>query len=159
MRNKLEISPTSDIWLSDDDFGVSYYFNGLGFHYLKEILDMRVFDLMNMNRLDAIRVEEIIVCLYKFLNENSGVDKALYDGTMEQPYDFRVWKKKKIKWEDVTVNDIVMEPQTNIDVVLHLYDITRRHFFASKEYNWKEYLYRNYKEYLDVKKHEKDGER
>ncbi len=39
---------------------------------------MRVFDLMNMQGLNAVRVEEVINCLYKWLNPNTAIDEAIY---------------------------------------------------------------------------------
>ena len=39
---------------------------------------MRVFDLMNMQGLNAVRVEEVIICLYKWLNRNKAIDEAIY---------------------------------------------------------------------------------
>ena len=39
---------------------------------------MRVFDLMNMQGLNAVRVEEVIICLYKWLNPNTANDEAIY---------------------------------------------------------------------------------
>lgn len=39
---------------------------------------MRVFDLMNMQGLNAVRVEEVIICLYKWLNPNTAIDEAIY---------------------------------------------------------------------------------
>ena len=39
---------------------------------------MRVFDLMNMQGLNAVRVEEVIICLYKWLNPNAAIDEAIY---------------------------------------------------------------------------------
>ena len=39
---------------------------------------MRVFDLMNMQGLNAVRVEEVIICLDKWLNPNTAIDEAIY---------------------------------------------------------------------------------
>ena len=39
---------------------------------------MRVFDLMTMQGLNAVRVEEVIICLYKWLNPNTAIDEAIY---------------------------------------------------------------------------------
>lgn len=39
---------------------------------------MRIFDLMNMQGLNAVRVEEVIICLYKWLNPNTAIDEAIY---------------------------------------------------------------------------------
>ena len=47
MNNKININPSSTKWLEKDDQVVADYFCDLGFRSLKQILDMRVFDLMN----------------------------------------------------------------------------------------------------------------
>ena len=64
MNKKININPSSTKWLQKNDRGVADYFCDLGFRSLKQILDMRVFDLMNMQGLNAVRVEEVIICLY-----------------------------------------------------------------------------------------------
>ena len=47
MNNKLNINPSSTKWLEKDDRVVADYFCDLGLRSLKQILDIRVFDLMN----------------------------------------------------------------------------------------------------------------
>lgn len=47
MNNKMNINPSSTKWLEKDDRVVADYFCDLGFRSLKQILDMRIFDLMN----------------------------------------------------------------------------------------------------------------
>ena len=47
MNNKININPSSTKWLEKDDRVVADYFCDLGFRSLKQILDVRVFDLMN----------------------------------------------------------------------------------------------------------------
>ena len=47
MNIKININPSSTKWLEKDDRVVADYFCDLGFRSLKQILDMRVFDLMN----------------------------------------------------------------------------------------------------------------
>ena len=47
MNNKININPSSTKWLEKDDRVVADCFCDLGFRSLKQILDMRVFDLMN----------------------------------------------------------------------------------------------------------------
>lgn len=78
MNNKININPSSTKWLEKDDRVVADYFCDLGFRSLKQILDMRIFDLMNMQGLNAVRVEEVIICLYKWLNPNTAIDEAIY---------------------------------------------------------------------------------
>ena len=47
MNKKININPSSTKWLEKDDRVVADYFCDLGFRSLKQIVDMRVFDLMN----------------------------------------------------------------------------------------------------------------
>lgn len=47
MNNKININLSSTKWFEKDDRVVADYFCDLGFCSLKQILDMRVFDLMN----------------------------------------------------------------------------------------------------------------
>ena len=47
MNNKININPSSTKWLEKADRVVADYFCDLGLRSLKQILDMRVFDLMN----------------------------------------------------------------------------------------------------------------
>ena len=89
MNKKININPSSTKWLKKDDRVVADYFCDLGFRSLKQILDMRVFDLMNMQGLNAVRVEEVIICLYKWLNPNTAIDEAIYNGMMSQPFLYR----------------------------------------------------------------------
>ena len=70
MNKKININPSSTKWLEKDDRVVADYFCDLGFRFLKQILDMRVFDLMNMQGLNAVRVEEVIICLYMILHSS-----------------------------------------------------------------------------------------
>ena len=80
MNVELNASVVIDDWQAVVNRTVSNYFDSLGFEHLDQVLDMRVFDLLNMNLLDAVRVEEIIVCLYRSLNPNITVDEAMYCG-------------------------------------------------------------------------------
>lgn len=148
MNNKLIIRPTSSEWLSENDRFVARYFSGLGFGTLNEILNMRVFDLMNMDRIDPIRTEEILTCLYKFLNPNTLVDEAMYYGTMSQPFKYTPWRQKHRDLSTVKVKDLVLEDNINLRAIQHFYDAIRKQFFKSSEYSWRSYKFRDKKEYL-----------
>lgn len=154
MNSKASVNPTSIKWLAEDEQIVADYFLGLGFLSLKEILDMRVFDLMNMQGLDAVRVEEIIICLYKWLNPNTDIDEAIYIGTMTQPFPYAPWRKKHRNLSEVKVRDLVLAPDINMQAIQHFYDSIRRAFFKSEEYNWREYRYRNWREYIACRRKE-----
>ena len=147
MNNKYRICPESEEWLSRDDAFISGYFDGLGFRTLQDILDMRVFDLMNMRRIDPIRTEEIITALYHFLNPNMEVDEAMYQRVMIQPFDLSGWRKRHKDLSTVTVSDLVLTEDINLAAIQHFYDAIRKKFFKSDEYNWREYRYWNWKDY------------
>ena len=158
MNSKKNINPTSGKWLAEDNQYIAGYFEYSGFETLQEILDMRVFDLMNMNTLNPIRVEEIITGLYKYLNPNSAVDAAMYSGSMKQYFDYTGWRKKHKSLEKITVNDLVMAEDINLKAIQHFYDAIRKRFFKSKEYDWREYKYLNYRDYLrSTNKRGKEG--
>lgn len=154
MNSKASVNPTSIKWLAEDEQIVADYFLDLGLRSLKEILDMRVFDLMNMQGLDAVRVEEIIICLYKWLNPNTDIDEAMYIGTMTQPFRYAPWRKKHRGLSEVKVSDLVLAPDINMQAIQHFYDLIRKAFFKSEEYNWREYRYRNWREYIACRRKE-----
>ena len=93
MNVELNASVVIDDWQAVVNRTVANYFDSLGFEHLDQVLDMRVFDLLNMNLLDAVRVEEIIVCLYRSLNPNITEDEAMYCGAMNQRFDYTGWRK------------------------------------------------------------------
>lgn len=105
MNNKININPSSTKWLEKDDRVVADYFCDLGFRSLKQILDMRVFDLMNMQGLNAVRVEEVIICLYKWLNPNTAIDEAIYNGILVD----RGCQLAHAERADTVMNDSVRE--------------------------------------------------
>lgn len=157
-KSKLLIRPTSIEWLPEDSYCVATYFSGLGFTALQEILDLRVFDLLNMRGINAIRAEEIITCLYLFLNPNDVVDEAMYNGSLLQPFSYPAWRKIHKDLSKVTLKDLVMADQINLRAVQHFYDCIRKKFYHSDEYDWKMYRFESKSEYLsDVEKRRKDG--
>lgn len=152
MKNKELIDPASVQWLDVDDYPVANYFKNLGFSSLQQILDMRVYDLMNMNGLDHIRVEETITCLYRFLNNNPSVDLAMYDGAMRQTFDFSEWRKTYKDSSTVAVADIVFSDNMNLKALQHIYDVICRKFYRSDEYVWRNYRFYDYMEYLEARR-------
>lgn len=153
MNNKININPSSTKWLEKDDRVVADYFCDLGFRSLKQILDMRVFDLMNMQGLNAVRVEEVIICLYKWLNPNTAIDEAIYNGMMSQPFLYTPWRKEHKDLAAIKVGDLVLTPGINMKAIQHFYDAIRKAFFKSEEYNWRWYKFRNRSEYVTYIRH------
>ena len=60
MNNKININPSSTKWLEKDDRVVADYFCDLGFRSLKQILDMRVFDLDSGSRANILATPAIV---------------------------------------------------------------------------------------------------
>ncbi len=149
MNVELNASVVIDDWQAVVNRTVANYFDSLGFEHLDQVLDMRVFDLLNMNLLDAVRVEEIIVCLYRSLNPNITVDEAMYCGAMNQRFDYTGWRKIHRQLEKITVRDLVLTKDINLRAIQHFYDAIRKKFFKSREYDWCEYRYTNYQDYAE----------
>ena len=69
----------------------------LVFHDLEnaeDVLDLRVFDLLNLYRVGAGRAEHILVGLYQTLNPNSLVDSAMEYGEIRQPFRYSEWNRR-----------------------------------------------------------------
>ena len=54
MNVELNAFVVIDDWQAVVNRTVANYFDSLGFEHLDQVLDMRVFDLLNMNLLDAV---------------------------------------------------------------------------------------------------------
>ena len=79
MNQNMNIHPCSTDWLSDEDIVISEYLYGMGFKTLDELMPMRIFDFLNLDRMDAIKAEEFIVCIYKYLHpQNEKLDREIY---------------------------------------------------------------------------------
>lgn len=136
MNNKININPSSTKWLEKDDRVVADYFCDLGFRSLKQILDMRVFDLMNMQGLNAVRVEEVIICLYKWLNPNTAIDEAIYNGMMSQPFLYTPWRKEHKDLAAIKVGDLVLTPGINMKAMknyIYMYELFVKPTFGKKK--------------------------
>ena len=148
MSNKLNIGPCSTAWLSDDDIGVSEYLYGWKFRKLKDLLPVRVYDFLNFDRMNAIKAEEFIICLYKYLHpENESYDDDLYNGYIDQTFNFRGFMRTH-KPENVTIGDLVLDDDMNREALYDLLDKIKHCFWRSPEYDWHCYKFANKAEYL-----------
>lgn len=158
MEHTLSIKPTSLDWLRDEDAFVAGYMRGLGFRSLSELLPMRVYDLLNMNRIDAIKAEEIIISLYRYIHpDNEVLDDEIYYGFVEQSFDFISWRKAH-PLSKVTISDLVWNENINREAVYDLYELIKKAFWRSNEYDWHRYKYLNMNEYyaaMAEKNHER----
>ena len=159
MERTLSIKPTSLDWLRDEDAFVAGYMRGLGFRSLSELLPMRVYDLLNMNRIDAIKAEEIIISLYRHIHpDNEELDDDIYYGFVEQSFNFIHWRTTH-PLSKVTISDLVWSEGINREAIYDLYELIKKAFWRSGEYDWHRYKYQNMSEYYTAmaeKTHERD---
>lgn len=133
---------------NENVLGILY---GLGFRTVSDILEMRIYDLMNMNRISRNRADSVLYLLYKYLNRNTQIDEALYNGMMKQPFDYTKWRKNHGKHHKILVRELILAPEMNEKALFHLIHIIVRAFFKSDEYNGREYAFYNYDDYLSSK--------
>ncbi len=112
-----------------------------GIERAEEILPIRLFDLLNLYRIDAGRAEHILLGLYETLNPNLLTDLSMERGELRQPFSYREWNRRNRKNSAVTVGDIVLAEGVNRRAVEHLLDKICRAFYRSEEYDPRAYRY------------------
>lgn len=138
----MQVSFNSDLWNSIGcPRHVSYRLEELGLKWTNQVLNLRVFDLLNMNQMDNNTAEELLSGLYRLLNPNTALDEELYYGFGIQPFSYALWRKEHKSYANVTVKEIVMEKEMNQKALSHLFRLTSRAFYKSDEYNSREYRY------------------
>lgn len=156
MYRSLQINPRSSEWIADEEYYITEYFHKTDIQTLSQIVSMRVFDLMNIRGINAIRAEEIIVSLYRYLHPgNSKLDELLYQRIADQTFDFKEWRRAFRDLSAVRVSDLVKYEGINQEALYDLIDALKKAFFKSSEYDWRRYRYANYQEYLDCKMNRK----
>ena len=126
--------------------GLMDVFRALGFRYLDELTGLRLFDVLNLNRVDGKRAKQMVLLSYILLNPSHSVDKWLETGEMDQYFDFLAWRKAHKDLSRVTTEDIVMVEGINKKAAARIYEMILRAFYRSGEYNTREYRYGGYRE-------------
>ena len=79
MKQVMMIKFDSLKWRMIDEYKVANPFIEVGFRQVKDVVDLRVFDLLNISRINNNRAEEMLLCIY---HENKGNGYLLsVDGT------------------------------------------------------------------------------
>lgn len=149
-----EVSLKSMWWMDKDEDGAGRPFVRAGFSNTAEILELRVYDMLNIMGIDRIIAEEMMYALYRAFNEDKQADDALYEGFLDQYFDYAAWREKHPDKSKVLVKDIIMAKGMNMEAVEWLFDQTVRKFWRSPEYDSRKYRYWNYRELLEQKKEE-----
>lgn len=143
-------------WKSDE-YKVANPFVDVGFRQVKDVVDLRVFDLLNISRINNNRAEEMLLCIYHLLQPDSRIDEGIYNDEIDQYFSYREWKKKHQPLSGVTVREILATEDLNEDALLRIFDGVTAAFYKSDEYNSREYRYSNLSELRKAMKHKEGG--
>ena len=151
MKENERISLRSGTWLKEDRHYVTQRLLDRGFCYADELMELRIFDLLNIYRINAEVGREIILMLYRICNPNEAVDEGMELMLIDQYFPFTAWRKKHRDLSRLTVEELVMAEDINRRAIVHFYNCVLKAFFKSDEYNSREYRYYSYDDMLDQK--------
>lgn len=154
MNKHLNTKFNSREWRSVDKDNIYVVFDILGFKKVADVMQLRVFDLLNLNRINNNRAEEMLLCIYRFLYANKKLDDGIYNDEIDQYFSYREWKKSHKQLDQVTVSDILLTEGVNQAALLRIFDGVTSAFYKSSEYDSRKYRYNNLHELL---KHRSSG--
>lgn len=157
MKKILRTNFNSREWRSVDKDSVYRVFNMLGFKTVSDVMQLRVFDLLNLNSINNNRAEEMLLCIYSLLYPNRKLDDGIYNDEIEQYFSYREWKKTHKKLDQVTVSDILLTEGINQAALLRIFDGVTSAFYKSDEYNSRSYRYSNLSDILKQRGKEDDS--
>ena len=153
MKQVMMVKFDSPKWRKVDEYKVANPFVDVGFRQVKDVVDLRVFDLLNISRINNNRAEEMLLCIYHLLQPDSRIDEGIYNDEIDQYFSYREWKKKHQPLSGVTVREILATEDLNEDALLRIFDGVTAAFYKSDEYNSREYRYSNLSELRKAMKH------
>lgn len=157
MKQLMMVKFDSPKWRKVDEYKVATPFFDVGFRQVKDVVDLRVFDLLNISRINNNRAEEMLLCIYHLLQPDRRIDEGIYNDEIDQYFSYREWKKKHQPLSRVTVREILATEDLNEDALLRIFDGVTAAFYKSDEYNSREYRYSNLSELRKAMKHKEGG--
>ena len=157
MKQVMMIKFDSLKWRMIDEYKVANPFIEVGFRQVKDVVDLRVFDLLNISRINNNRAEEMLLCIYHLLQPDRRIDEGIYNDEIDQYFSYREWKKKHQPLSGVTVREILTTEDLNEGALLRIFDGVTAAFYKSDEYNSREYRYSNLLELRKAMKHKEGG--
>lgn len=139
MKQVMMVKFDSPKWRKVDEYKVANPFVDVGFRQVKDVVDLRVFDLLNISRINNNRAEEMLLCIYHLLQPDRRIDEGIYNDEIDQYFSYREWKKKHQPLSGVTVREILATEDLNEDALLRIFDGVTAAFYKSDEYNSREY--------------------
>ena len=76
MKQVMMVKFDSPKWRKVDEYKVANPFVDVGFRQVKDVVDLRVFDLLNISRINNNRAEEMLLCIYHLLQPTDGSTKV-----------------------------------------------------------------------------------
>lgn len=129
-------------------FEVFRFFDEIGVTNVKQLLQLRIYDYLNLNHIDNNIAEEALICLYRFFYpEREDLDEMIRYNEMDQPVNLRRWKRS-INCRDITVGDLLSKDLINEEALSSIFYFISQGFYRSGEYDWHEYRYYDYDDYL-----------
>lgn len=144
-------------WRKVDEYEVASPFIEVGFRQVKDVVDLRVFDLLNISRINNNRAEEMLLCIYHLLQPDRRIDEGIYNDEIDQYFSYREWKKKHQPLSGVTAREILTTEDLNEGALLRIFDGVTAAFYKSDEYNSREYRYSSLTELRKAMKHKEGG--
>lgn len=157
MKKKLSLRFNTPEWRKVDEYEVASPFIDVGFRRVKDVVDLRVFDLLNISRINNNRAEEMLLCIYHLLQPDRRIDEGIYYDEIDQYFSYREWKKKHQPLSGVTVREILTTEDLNEGALLRIFDGVTAAFYKSDEYNSREYRYSSLSELRKAMKHKEGG--
>lgn len=157
MKQVMMVKFDSPKWRKIDEYKVANPFVDVGFRQVKDVVDLRVFDLLNISRINNNRAEEMLLCIYHLLQPDSRIDEGIYNDEIDQYFSYREWKKKHQPLSGVTVREILATEDLNEGALLRIFDGVTAAFYKSDEYNSREYRYSSLSELRKAMKHKEGG--
>lgn len=154
MKKKLMTRFNTLEWRSVDKDGIYVIFDILGFKSVEDVVQLRVFELLNLNRINNNRAEEMLLCIYRLLYPNRKLDDGIFNDEIDQYFSYREWKKSHKKLDQVTVSDILLTEGINQAALLRIFDGVTAAFYKSSEYDSRSYRYSDLKELLKYRNNE-----
>lgn len=136
MKKKLMTRFNTLEWRSVDKDGIYVVFDMLGFKSVEDVVQLRVFELLNLNRINNNRAEEMLLCIYRLLYPNRKLDDGIFNDEIDQYFSYREWKKSHKKLDQVTMSDILLTEGINQAALLRIFDGVTAAFYKSSEYDW-----------------------
>lgn len=156
MKHIMTVKFDSAKWRKVDEYKLAAMFIDIGFRQIKDIIELRVFDLLNISRINNNRAEEMLLCIYHLIQPDRRIDEGIYNNEIDQYFSYHKWKKQHKPLSGVTVKEILATKDLNECALLRIFDGVTAAFYKSDEYNSREYRYSNLSELRNAKVHKED---